>query len=296
MEDAVNTLELEFKRVVCDLEFVSHRLDEASSRVTSDAPNIVSLVRRINGLETKLDVVKRKGIRLEEDRRAVVSATLSALLKNFACLNSIASELGVSSDQEECFDGREECRADLINAANACAFLKPGRAPSSASSSSSSSCSAAASSSSGSSLAEVFDWAGSSSSKENILSKTATLAEQGCGKGTGKGAAAKNMLDEASFEAIPISIRGRVKFATVVSLFSKLHLVHVSLRAMQPKNAAMLPMSLSELEAHGCKVTGKTGGNLLGSLKSLGLVSITPKGAVLLTKEALAFASASNKK
>ena len=102
MEESLTGLELQFKRVAQDLEFVEHRLD-SEFRGRSDVPNIITLLKRIHALGPKLTQVRAKVDRLEERRGEVVMQTVRALAGNCAALSEARGKLATdtnSSDKE----------------------------------------------------------------------------------------------------------------------------------------------------------------------------------------------------
>jgi hypothetical protein len=79
-------------------------------------------------------------------------------------------------------------------------------------------------------------------------------------------------LPEEVFNTVPLSVRGRAKHGSAVTLLRRLS------TAIDPKTKHFMPVTISSLEKHGCKVTGKTGESLIASLKALDMIHVSKQG------------------
>lgn len=94
----------------------------------------------------------------------------------------------------------------------------------------------------------------------------------------------QNILTEDQFNNIPLTIRGKTKFESVLQLFEKILVISKEriLNNKISKNSNALPvLSYGELDSSGCKISGKTGDTLLACLKTLKLILIGKSGIQL---------------
>ena len=96
MDEAVGGLEIEFKRVVNDLEYVSHHLEKdfRSRQATNGGSDVVALIRRISALESNLLTTKKRSEKLLSRRQQVTSMSASIMLSNHARLSRLLEEFG----------------------------------------------------------------------------------------------------------------------------------------------------------------------------------------------------------
>ena len=94
MDEAVGGLEIEFKRVVNDLEYVSHHLEKdfRSRQATNGGSDVVALIRRISALESNLLTTKKRSEKLLSRRQQVTSMSASIMLSNHARLSRLLEE------------------------------------------------------------------------------------------------------------------------------------------------------------------------------------------------------------
>lgn len=134
MEEAISNLELEFKRVIHDLDYVNHRLETEFNKSDINNENdvhIPNLLRRINVLESRLLTTKKESQALINERKIVVSETASIILSNNEKLARIAASVngyvqndGANNDNDDGHDDIDEsCKEDLIKTLEGCQFL-----------------------------------------------------------------------------------------------------------------------------------------------------------------------------
>ena len=102
MDEAVGGLEIEFKRVVNDLEYVSHHLEKEfrSRQASSGESDVVALIRRISALESNLMTTKKRSEKLLSHRQQVTSMSASIMLSNHARLSRLLEEFGRGEDHD----------------------------------------------------------------------------------------------------------------------------------------------------------------------------------------------------
>ena len=120
MDEAVGGLEIEFKRVVNDLEYVSHHLEKdfRSRQATSGVSDVVSLIRRISALESNLITTKKRSEKLLSHRQQVTSMSASIMLSNHARLSRLLEEFGREEHQDEARCDLLDMEADKENGPN----------------------------------------------------------------------------------------------------------------------------------------------------------------------------------
>ena len=97
MEDACKQLELEFKKVCNDLDFVSHHLETKFRGGNSDAPaipvDVISMIRRMQALELRLSSAKEKVGAIVEERKVVFDELTTTLLTNHKQLSNLSANM-----------------------------------------------------------------------------------------------------------------------------------------------------------------------------------------------------------
>jgi len=298
MDDAITTLELQMKRVVNDLEYTSHTLENefrsarSTSTSTSTTIDVVALVRRISALETSLLVTKKRSEDLLASRHRVTSAAAAVMLQNHARLaRLLADGNGNDSSDDKENHGNEtdgdfnEARDELVSVLRECSFgvdvskyAVPTPPPTTTTS------------------PVLPDAAPSSSSVVPLATTTTAVADTVAPSQPlppkpplpSVSAAPFDEVTAAQFEAVPVSTRGRCKLADVQAVLSRL-VAHYAASATAKKGGggkrastvggvtlavlhAVPALSLQELGKESLKVTGKTGDCVVGALRALGLV------------------------
>ena len=314
MDEACKGLEIEFKRVVNDLEYCSHHFEnEFHNRPASNNIDVVSLIRRISALETSLQSTKRRSDDLVAHRQRVTSTTASIMLQNHARLSRLLEEMGalhtnedIEADKEnmtnnDCDEEEEikvedftEAHEELASVLRECTFfdasklltastafpppLPAGIATASVPSSSG----LATKEQYGQAYAAVTDLPAPPVRQSPLPLATAPAAPAAT-------TPAFDLISTVQFEAIPVSTRGRCKLADVQAVLSRLvshyttHAGHAGKKHGKPPAVMVVlqstpPVSLSDLGNGGLKVTGKTGDCVLGALRVLGLVKMVSAG------------------
>ena len=111
MDEAVGGLEIEFKRVVNDLEYVSHHLEKdfRSRQASSGESDVVALIRRISALESNLITTKKRSEKLLTQRQQVTSMSAQIMLSNHARLSRLLEEFSRDdSAQRDSLDTNED--------------------------------------------------------------------------------------------------------------------------------------------------------------------------------------------
>ena len=305
MDDAITTLELQMKRVVNDLEYTSHTLENefrsarstSTSTTTTTTIDVVALVRRISALETSLLATKKRSEDLLASRHRVTSAAAAVMLQNHARLaRLLADGDGNDSSDDKENHGSEtdgdfnEARDELVSVLRECSFgvdvskyAVPTPPPTTTTS------------------PALPDAAPSSSSVVPLA--TTTVADTVAPSQPlppkpplpSVSAAPFDEVTASQFEAVPVSTRGRCKLADVQAVLSRLvaHYTASAAAAAAKKGGggkrvstvgggsggvtlavlhAVPALSLQELGKESLKVMGKTGDCVVGALRALGLV------------------------
>jgi hypothetical protein len=104
-------------------------------------------------------------------------------------------------------------------------------------------------------------------------------------------------ISEERFASVPVTTRGRCKLSDANQLIEKLVSHYRTHRASLPRgNFSGVPaLTVSELSNAGFKVSGKTGENLLNTLRSLGYLKQAKEGISLSEQAASAAMAKSDK-
>ena len=295
MDDAITTLELQMKRVVNDLEYTSHTLENefrsarSTSTSTSTTIDVVALVRRISALETSLLVTKKRSEDLLASRHRVTSAAAAVMLQNHARLaRLLADGNGNDSSDDKENHGNEtdgdfnEARDELVSVLRECSFgvdVSKYAVPVPPTTTTSPALPDAAPSSSSVVPLATTAVADTVAPSQPLPPKPPLPSVS---------AAPFDEVTAAQFEAVPVSTRGRCKLADVQAVLSRL-VAHYTASATAKKGGggkrastvggvtlavlhAVPALSLQELGKESLKVTGKTGDCVVGALRVLGLV------------------------
>ena len=250
MEEVISSLEREFKRVHLDIEYVSHRLDIDTSRTRNDdIPDVCSFMKRLNELENKLVSINDRTEKITNEREQLFNEIVNVLNDNHKALSNITNSMsGFKVDDVDSFN---EAKNDLSNSLNkSCVFFNVSIAENVISND----------------KVEIDE----NSIQNNIpTTKSKSITNE---KMTIKN---KPDISKERFEAVPLSIRGRCKLEQINVVLQKL-ISHNKLN----KSA----ISLAELDSCGLTVTGKTGNEIISTLKSLGLITKTKDGILLVSK------------
>ena len=101
MEEACSALEIEFKRVINDLEFASHRI-EADSKKNQGNNNcdVLSLVKKIQLLNNKIESLKARAERVKTLRTEIQGPLAEELLNNYKDISNIIEVSGLLFEEE----------------------------------------------------------------------------------------------------------------------------------------------------------------------------------------------------
>lgn len=91
-------------------------------------------------------------------------------------------------------------------------------------------------------------------------------------------------LDYLQFDALPVSVRGRVKFETIQSTYELIEQLFIQKNCRLMKGLTPDPVLLKDLHEQGGLVLGRSGEHLLSSLRALKLVTVTKHGVSLVRK------------
>jgi hypothetical protein len=250
MEDAVSVVEREFKRVVNDLEYVSHRLEAELRAAGPEVPDSISLTRRVKQLDGKVQSIREKA-RLMKDKRVQATLLQENLIENseniMNMLNSTKSEAFDTSEWSAAYD------ACNINISSHDTGVKHKRNETT-------------------NVNEASEGENEKVGKEepnDLLNNSPKPSVQTSGTFG---------FNEVDFNSVPTSIRGRCKFSDVKTLYNKL--IAVSKRQKKHDN----PISLKSLDTAGIKVVGLTGEAMIKTLRSLGLIK-TAKQTIIMNTE-----------
>jgi hypothetical protein len=304
MERAVDGLEHQFKKLSTDLHYVAHRLENAFPASSTSASNPVSLCKRLRTLQAELVGLRREATTLTEAKQRAVLDTTRLLVANV----QILQKLRVSTGAVGAVDGAEEGAEDGAAAALA-DVLELQRAHAAANAGSTTSCFGLSFQQSDASAALISAGtdktsAEARSSKRNppstaseadasaapraATSASASTAPAPAASAPASPASSHSTVSTRSFESVPRSVRGRCKLADlnktldIVRKFARGE-VEPSENAApngRPKSAAA--QQLSELTALGAKVSGYTGKCILGTLRALKYITISPSGGIKL--------------
>jgi len=255
MEEVISSLEREFKRVYLDIEYVSHRLEIDTSRTRNDTiPDVGIFMKRLNELENKFMIINDRTEKITSKREELFNQVVDILNDNYKTLSNVNNSMsGFKVDDVNSFN---EANKDLSNVLENSHILF------------------------NSSIEDNNNT--KENNVENILPNTNINNNKTSTKNittvTNDNKTIKNKtieLTKEKFDGVPISIRGRCKFDDVVNLLSKLQ-SHYKINKT--------PLTLAEMDSCNLKVTGKTGDYVISTLKSLGLISKTKDGIILVAK------------
>ena len=281
MDEACKGLEIEFKRVVNDLEFCSHLFEkEFHCRPASNSIDVVSLIRRISALETSLQLTKQRSDDLVANRQRVTSMTASIMLQNHVRLSRLLTELaddsssssssstdadkenraahGCDEEEETKMEDFAEAHEELATVLRECTFFDANKllmastafppseapfvAPSSSSLPSSEQCTHACVPAT--SLPAPPARA-SAAHAHALVPPTPATATATATAAAAVSAPAFDQINPAHFEAIPVSTRGRCKLADVQAVLSRVvahYTAHASAAGAAKKHGKALPL------------------------------------------------------
>jgi hypothetical protein len=120
MEESLNSLEIEFKRIVNDLSFVAHRLE--SERRGVEDPVIV-LVNRIAHLERKLKTIEEKEAQVKSIQAEIISNSVTVALQQHESLRKMYDGLCFKS-QGKCDNSSTSASDTILNVEQLSAIAK----------------------------------------------------------------------------------------------------------------------------------------------------------------------------
>lgn len=91
-----------------------------------------------------------------------------------------------------------------------------------------------------------------------------------------------SVIDYLEFTAIPDSVRGRVKFESVVSTYEIIERMFILKNCRLMKGLTPDPVSLKDLHKEDALVLGRSGEHVLNSLRTMGLITIKKDGVLLV--------------
>ena len=124
MEEAVGALEIEFRRVTNNLEFVSHRIEADtranSSSSSSSIPDALAITRRLHSLTSKIEALQTKAKAIACKREALDSGVRQQLIDNQETLRRIAFVANWDPDSAQAEEeGRGVVEEENVKNANA---------------------------------------------------------------------------------------------------------------------------------------------------------------------------------
>lgn len=253
MEESVVNLELDFKRISNDLNFVSHRLLE--KRI--DAPDIIGLQSRVQQLEMRVAATSKKIECLLSQRVSSTTCCSESLLRNYELLGNLFLSNGFDITEIEDIDLRH--RVELLNSLSMFPATK----------------------------SSVFLSEETIQENDNHVAKT-----NGKFLKTSENFLFGELTEE-KFESLPKSVKGRCKYEDVRKLYDKLLVEYKKgNNSSLPNNnmkqhikpAQVIPFH--ELDAAGIKVIGKTGESVVVSLRTLNIINVLKNGVQLKLKGA----------
>ena len=122
MDEAITVLDLEFKRLCHDLEKIRYKL-EADLRAREDLPNIVSMIRRLHGVEHRITAAKKKSDDFIIERQKAVLNLTDVMMSSTANLQSLTQARSISLDEDLKCDFEEKVK-DLNFAIEICDITK----------------------------------------------------------------------------------------------------------------------------------------------------------------------------
>ena len=250
MEEVISSLEREFKRVYLDIEYVSHRLDIDTSRTRNDdIPDVCSFMKRLNELENRLLSINDRTERITNEREELFNEIVNVLNDNHKALSNITNSMsGFKVDDVHSFN---EAKNDLSNTLNkSCVFFN-------------------ASITENITINDKVE--NDENSVQNIIPTIKSCVNEKIIKKE-----RLDMISKERFEAVPLSIRGRCKLEQISVVLQKLQSHHKLNKSS---------ISLAELDSCGLTVTGKTGNEIISTLKSLGLITKSKDGISLVSKK-----------
>jgi len=283
MEEAIQNLDIQFKRINNDLQYSAHRIEAQFSTITEaeEVPYVPHLIKRIQTLQAELCKLKESTQELCTAKQEVLPALTEQLLANYHVVSVLCNRATLQPDDS------------WVQAAAAVQELQDAHGGGSDTTSSTAGLAQTKLSSQTTGALESSYHAtglpphglevaiGTHRPKETVLPTAWSVLAEG-----------SNEILESAFQNVPASVRGRVKLGQVQSLFCGiLQVAHkeASARAAPPatrarnqKRQKSNPISLKVLDAEGLKVSGLTGASMLATLQSLGLIKVTKNSVVLL--------------
>ena len=266
MEEVISTLEREFKRVYLDIEYVSHRLEIDTSRTRNDnIPDVGIFMKRLNELENKLMTINDRTEKITSKREELLNQVVDILNDNYKTLSNVNNSMsGFKTDADSFTEAKRELSDSLSNSHILFDSAIENKTENNDENNDENN------------LPNNINITNNKTSTTKKLSTT-TKNDNKASKSTKLANGDKTIkktieITKEKFDGVPLSIRGRCKFEDVVNLLS-------TLKSHHKLNKSIL--TLAELDSCGFKV-GKTGDSVISTLKSLGLISKTKEGVVLI--------------
>lgn len=276
MEDAVSSLEREFKRINIDLEYSSRRLESEFKARGGEFADVVSLVKRINCIRSQIDIIREKVGIYDEKKQTIVQKAVQQQLDTYHTLTAMLTQYGLSPSSAEEVD--DDCCNDWEDIAqHLISTTKKFRSSNSVDRSERT-------------AAEDFTL-----DAENKIVRPSKTQHFSAVQERRMPLSEMMEVDPTDFNKIPSHIRGRCSVADANNLFKRLQEDYkkIVFQATQSgkeqlKKTSQGPSSIRNkshsahipppkvplhiLEASGYKVCGQTGKCVLGSLQKMGLV------------------------
>lgn len=262
MEQAVNGLEIEFKKITNNLQYAMHKLEAEFSDLEEEGHfggvDVVSLVRRSGRLDADVKSMERRIAVIQQRRQQLLPALFAQLLENYNTLQQMCLRAQVVPSEDW-----PEAAENLSALAGTFARMQ-------------------VASEDGDAVQmrqHVAELPLSMGEKTEITisSKNNDTLKPDNEMGSEKPAVAFTSLPKPQctpveitpeeFEAVPKSSRGRCKLEAVNQLMRTL----VKMYQDAPRRGAV---STKELDARGVRATGLTGRQLLDTLRQLGRLEV----------------------
>ena len=263
MEDIIQSLEIEFKRVINDLEFVNHRLEAGTRSNTiqnnSKHPDVLNIVKKIAYLQSKINTIKTKSKEVLHLRGKVKGPLTTSLLHNYSQIKAIINVSDATVDDEWISN------ANYVNDINV-------QSSSSSSGSSNNSNNNDIFQKININLESINNDNGNEDTENTVPINSNTNNNNNNNYNFTKNHTNKNTITitEEMFSSIPISSRGRAKHTEVVTVYEAL----LSVCENKRRNSTTLKELISSSSGNrGLKLGGRTGDAIISSLKKMNLIA-----------------------
>jgi hypothetical protein len=244
--DAVQGLERSVRLIRHDLSCATNRLDVAFDEASAadGSPHPLKLEARLQSLEARLAQTAAAWAQTQEKRKEILASVIKTLVQNTENLARLSQLAGC------CEPDYEEATSSYLAQLNASCSngnTEPDAAP---------------------------------EPKESVETAPAAATQLAVAK-SAAGAGATKGPDAAAFEALPVSVRGRVKFEAAETVFQTIVELFTQKNCKMMQGAQLHAVTLKELHEKGAIVHGRSGEQTLAALRVLGCVLVDKRGVSL---------------